>query len=156
GAGSAGSGVPRQRVVPERSDPEGCGPSGGAKCRPAGAEASPPGGWAMNLPRRFTWLLAAGWVSFLGCRSAPPPRPTEPVIGAPVSQPEPAAAKPFADGIAAFEAGNLGVARELFAQALVRSPRMVNAQYNLGLIAEREGDFRRAQRAYEAALEIDP
>src|SRR5262249_60277024 len=30
-----------------------------------------------------------------------------------------------------------------------------NAQYNLGLIAEREGNVRQAQAAYEAALEID-
>ena len=110
----------------------------------------------MSFSRRFICLLASGWVSFLGCKTAPPPRPTQAAVAAPASAPEPAVSRLFADGIAAFDAGKLSRARELFAEALAQNPRMVNAQYNLGLIAEREGNLREAQAAYEAALEIDP
>ena len=109
----------------------------------------------MSFPRRLTWLLASGWMSFLACKTAAPPGQTPPTVAAEASLPDPTTSKLFADGIAAFDAGNLGDARKLFGQALRRNPKMVNAQYNLGLIAERQGDFRQAQAAYEAALEID-
>jgi len=109
----------------------------------------------MSFPRSFTWLLASGWISLLGCKTGPAARPTPAADAAPAILPDSTESKLFAAGIAAFDGGNLGRARELFGQALATNPKMVNAQYNLGLIAEREGNVRQAQAAYEAALEID-
>jgi Flp pilus assembly protein TadD len=102
----------------------------------------------MRWRDRLLFATLAGCASILGCKTAPAPRP--------VPLPELKAADSFEQGIAAFDAGNLGQARELFANALAKEPKLVNAQYNLGLIAEREGDFKRAQASYEAVLEIDP
>ena len=89
----------------------------------------------MSVPRRLTWLLASGWMLLLGCKTAAPSGPTSGAVAAEASVPE--ASKLFADGIAAFDAGNLSNARKLFGQALSKNPKMVKAQYNLGLVAER-------------------
>ncbi|MGQ0505316.1 MAG: tetratricopeptide repeat protein [Myxococcaceae bacterium] len=62
----------------------------------------------------------------------------------------------FAQGIAAFDEGKLDEATEIFERVLNRNPRMVNAQYNLGVIAERRGQLSKALDAYEAAHKIDP
>lgn len=102
----------------------------------------------MRWRDKLLFATLAGCASMLACRTAPASRPSP--------LPELKAADSFAQGIASFDAGNLEQARELFAKALAKDPKLVNAQYNLGLIAEREGDFRRAQASYEAALEIDP
>jgi len=104
-------------------------------------------------------LLSAalgGCALVLACKTAPPPRPAPSMVAAPVASPEPSAANFFAQAIASFDAGNLKQARELFSKALAKEPKLVNAQYNLGLIAEQEGDFKLAQASYEAAMEIDP
>ncbi len=104
-------------------------------------------------------LLSAalgGCALVLACKTAPPPRPAPSMVAAPVALPEPSAANFFAQAIASFDAGNLKQARELFSKALAKEPKLVNAQYNLGLIAEQEGDFKLAQASYEAAMEIDP
>lgn len=102
-------------------------------------------------------LLGAGLGT--GCRAVqtrkPPliPPPTPAAAPSPVN--EKSAEQLFSLGIAAFEGGQDDEARSLFTQALERSSGMVNAQYNLGVIAERQGDLRQAATEYQAALRID-
>ena len=83
---------------------------------------------------------------------------------APTEQ-KPAAAEPkdgapaelFAAALQAYEAGDLDAARKGFEKTLEKSPQSLNAQFNLGVIAERQGRpllFQRAavriQRAADA------
>jgi len=110
----------------------------------------------MRCRDKLLSVALGGCALVVACKTAPPPRPVPSIVTAPDSSPEPSAADLFAQGIASFDAGNFKQARELFSKALAKEPKLVNAQYNLGLIAEQEGDFKRAQASYEAAMEIDP
>ncbi len=76
--------------------------------------------------------------------NAPPPPPKE-------KTPQ----EVFADGIAAFDAGKWDDAEAAFKKVLDKTPTMVNAQYNLGVVAERKGELAKAQAAYEAAHKLD-
>ncbi|MBX7113439.1 MAG: tetratricopeptide repeat protein [Myxococcaceae bacterium] len=62
----------------------------------------------------------------------------------------------FAAGVAAFDAGNLDGAKQAFSKLLELQPKLVSAHYNLGVIAEREGQLAQAEKHYLAAYEIDP
>jgi tetratricopeptide (TPR) repeat protein len=61
----------------------------------------------------------------------------------------------FEKGVAAYEAGRYDEAKDLFGKILQSDPRWVSAQYNLGLVAERQADFAQAEAAYQAALRLD-
>ncbi len=105
-------------------------------------------------------VLAAGLMLFsVGCatgKSRPAAAQLPPSAAAdPAQAPHRSADQLFSAGTAAYESGRYDEARSLFAEALERSPRLVGAQYNLGVIAERQGDSRQASSAYEAALQID-
>lgn len=95
-------------------------------------------------------------LSLFSCKTAEEAVKPPPKVEAP--PPPPKAATPeelFADGVRAFDAGKLEEAAAAFQQALEGNPRLVNAQYNLGVVAERRADLPRAVAAYEAALKLD-
>ncbi len=62
----------------------------------------------------------------------------------------------FAEGVRLFDQGRWAEAEEAFKKVLERQPQMVNAQYNLGVVAERQADLKKAEAAYEGALKLDP
>ncbi|WP_246357297.1 tetratricopeptide repeat protein [Pyxidicoccus fallax] len=62
----------------------------------------------------------------------------------------------FAAALQAYEAGDLDGARQGFEKALAKQPQLLNAQFNLGVIAERQGRMDDARVAYEKVLTLDP
>jgi Flp pilus assembly protein TadD len=110
-------------------------------------------------------VLGLGFHS-VGCRTVQARNPIAAARPAPVGSP-PASEVParleaksadqlFAEATSAYESGRDEDARSLFTQVLERAPTMVNAQYNLGVIAERHGEMEQARAAYQAALKIEP
>src|SRR6516225_6870323 len=99
-------------------------------------------------------LLGLGFHS-VGCRTVQGRNPIAAALATPVAPPpasevpappeEKSADQLFAEATAAYESGRDEDARSLFTQALKRVPTMVNAQYNLGVIAERQGDVEQAR-----------
>jgi tetratricopeptide (TPR) repeat protein len=67
-----------------------------------------------------------------------------------------AAEKAFKQGTAAAKKDDLPGARAAFEQALAADPRAYAAAYNLGVIADRQGQTNQAQQAYARALKIQP
>lgn len=61
----------------------------------------------------------------------------------------------FAQAVAAFDAGDYARAEEGFQEVLHRAPQSLNAQFNLGVIAERQGRTAEAQAAYEKVRFLD-
>jgi tetratricopeptide (TPR) repeat protein len=80
---------------------------------------------------------------------------------APQSAPEPPkkerqARELFAEAVAAFDAGDYAKAEEGFHAVLEKAPQSLNAQFNLGVIAERLGRPADAQAAYEKVRFLEP
>lgn len=111
--------------------------------------------------RAVVGMLALGGIA-AGCRtvevrpSAPASRPPLESAGTSADSREKDAQELFAQGVSAFEAERYDEAKDLFGRSLDAAPRWVGAQYNLGLIAERQADLARAEAAYKAALRLDP
>jgi len=110
--------------------------------------------------RGWIWIALLGAGLGTGCSTVQSRKPQlipapAPAAAAPSPVNEKSAEQLFSLGIAAFEGGHDEEARSLFTQALERSSGMVNAQYNLGVIAERQGDLSQAATEYQAALRID-
>ncbi len=122
----------------------------------------------------FRSLLAGSLAFTAACASGPQTRPSAiPANPAPAATPHQSpAAEPrpmpapiakdaggteyFAAALQAYEAGNLDEARKGFEEALAKTPQMVNAQFNLGVIAEKQGRQDDARTAYEKVLTLDP
>jgi tetratricopeptide (TPR) repeat protein len=121
-------------------------------------------------------LAAAALAFTTACATAPQvkPMPEAQVAPSPPAQAQPKAqananapkATPSAPGtgdayelfmsaLAAFDAGNYDAARQGFEQVVQKAPQSLNAQFNLGLIAERQGRLADAQAAYEKVLFLD-
>ncbi|WP_043433785.1 tetratricopeptide repeat protein [Cystobacter fuscus] len=81
--------------------------------------------------------------------AAPAPAP------APADTPAAKARERFAEAVAAFDAGDYARAEEGFQEVLHRAPQSLNAQFNLGVIAERQGRLADAQAAYEKVRFLD-
>jgi tetratricopeptide (TPR) repeat protein len=62
----------------------------------------------------------------------------------------------FDEAVAAFDAGKLDEAQAGFAKVAAKVPGNVVLQYNLGVIAERQGKVTEASGYYEAAHKLDP
>ncbi len=62
----------------------------------------------------------------------------------------------FAQAVAAFDAGDYARAEEGFREVVAKAPQSLNAQFNLGIIAERQGRLDDAQAAYEKVRFLDP
>lgn len=61
----------------------------------------------------------------------------------------------FADAVADFDAGKLDEAREAFSKLATKLPQNAVLQFNLGVIAERQGRLADAIAAYETAHKLD-
>jgi tetratricopeptide (TPR) repeat protein len=104
-----------------------------------------------------TLLTCAGLFTLAGCASAPEVKPDPVATQAAAPKPvEKTTDERFNAGIAAFDAGKLDEAEEVFNALVRKEPAHVNAQYNLGVIAERQGNLGKAEKAYEAAHAINP
>ncbi|MDP1918448.1 MAG: tetratricopeptide repeat protein [Myxococcales bacterium] len=78
------------------------------------------------------------------------------VVVAPPPPPKVASPKEnFDKGVAAFDANNLDEANTLFTKVAEKVPTSLVTQYNLAVIAERQGRLTDAQVRYEAAHKID-
>jgi tetratricopeptide (TPR) repeat protein len=122
---------------------------------------------AMTIARTLT---AAALAFTTACATAPDVKPTPVTAVAPRPAPQPASAQPalppaskeggpheeFLAALAAFDAKDYEAARKGFEQVVEKAPQSHNAQFNLGLIAERQGRLADAQAAYEKVLSLDP
>ena len=61
-----------------------------------------------------------------------------------------------AEGVAAFERGNLESARAVFRKALALNPNHIKAHKYLGLLADRADDLEGAERHFAQAARLDP
>ncbi|MCE9671443.1 tetratricopeptide repeat protein [Myxococcus stipitatus] len=116
----------------------------------------------------FRSLLAGSLAFTAACASGPQTKPSsaspveKPAASAPAPVLTPAppkestASEDFSAALQAFEAGDLDAARQGFEKVLVKSPQSLNAQYNLGVIAERQGHVDAAREAYEKVLLLEP
>ncbi|MHB8872681.1 MAG: tetratricopeptide repeat protein [Myxococcaceae bacterium] len=106
-------------------------------------------------PLKFAILFAASALALVACKTpevvAPPPVVKVDAPPPKVKTPEDA----FKAGVASFDAGKYDDAAADFAKALEKQPSWVNAQYNLGVVAERQGQLGKAEAAYEAAHALD-
>lgn len=112
----------------------------------------------MKLPRLTAAAAVAAFGLTTACTTTPEPK-KEPVVVKPVEPPKPkekSAQEHFAEAVAAFDAKKYDDAQASFAKVLEKSPGNVTALYNLGVVAERKGDFQKAQEHYEAAHKADP
>ena len=128
-------------------------------------------------------MRRAGWLALtLNLTCGPKPPPEAPAAGAeaqvpvpveekaPADEPEgelPPEAPPLtpqqiearnqlADGRRAAARGDATAAMTAFRAAATAEPTLPQPAYNLGLLAERQGDDATARQQYEAALAIDP
>ena len=108
----------------------------------------------MMAQKRHFWmaLLAGGLSACAGTRGAK----VEPTLADAVTRKVLTADDSFAQGVALFEAGKYIDAQVMFEETLGKSPKMVAAQYNLGVVFERQGELAQAEKSYEVALQLDP
>lgn len=83
-------------------------------------------------------------------------KPTPTVVNEPVNTNNRGPGQLFADGVAAFDAGKLDDAKQLFGKLAEVQPKLVSAHYNLGVIAERQSKLPEAEKHYLAAHQLDP
>src|SRR5687767_8053539 len=95
---------------------------------------------------RASLLMAA--LTLAGCAGTPEVVKPDPVAQVAPPPKERTAQERFAEAIAAFDKGDYDAAAEGFRKVLDKTPTMVNAQYNLGVIAEYKGELAKAQAAY--------
>ncbi|RKH14041.1 tetratricopeptide repeat protein [Corallococcus sp. CA053C] len=115
-------------------------------------------------------MLLAGAFAFAfttACATGPRPTPvamnavekpaaTVPTTPAPVVAEKGDANNLFAEALKAYEAGDLDTARKGFEQVVAKEPQALNAQFNLGVIAEKQGRPADARAAYEKVLFLNP
>jgi tetratricopeptide (TPR) repeat protein len=105
---------------------------------------------------RIAALVVTGAASGLvGCTTVKEEVKKEEVVVAPPKPVEKSSKEIFTESVAAFDAGKLDEAREGFAKVAAKFPNNVVLQYNLGVIAERQGRVNDAAGYYEAAHKLD-
>ncbi|NOJ95921.1 tetratricopeptide repeat protein [Corallococcus coralloides] len=122
----------------------------------------------MNGFRTKRMFLAGAFAFAFTTACATGPRPTpvamnaveKPAVTVPAAPP-PSAQKGDADGqfaeaLKAYEAGDLDAARKGFEEVVNQQPKALNARFNLGVIAEKQGRPADARVAYEQVLALDP
>ncbi|HSP81482.1 MAG TPA: tetratricopeptide repeat protein [Myxococcaceae bacterium] len=77
-------------------------------------------------------------------------------LPSPPAPPEKPARKVFAEAVAAFDVGDYETAEKGFREVLEKAPEMLDAWFNLGLIAERLGRLPDARDAYEKVRLLEP
>lgn len=108
-------------------------------------------------------LALSAVLALAACATAPrpPPAPATPVEPAQQEQPQPLRPEKeayglFAEGLAAYEAGELAAAEERFLQVLEQAPRSANTRFNVALLLERQGRTAEALAAYEGIRRLHP
>jgi tetratricopeptide (TPR) repeat protein len=109
-------------------------------------------------------LTAAAFVCMTACATAPQVKetPTAEVTPAPPPAPTPSKVQEvgpqelFLAALASFDQGDYDAARKGFEAVVAKAPGSLNARFNLGLIAERQGRLADAQATYEHVLSQDP
>jgi tetratricopeptide (TPR) repeat protein len=116
-----------------------------------------------RFPASRRVLIVAALSCAPACATTSPPvaRPAPPVVvEAPPPPPPPpkekAAREVFAEAIAAFDTGDYDAAEKGFHKVLEKAPAYVDARFNLGLLAERQGRLADAQAAYEMVRALQP
>ncbi|WIG96965.1 tetratricopeptide repeat protein [Myxococcus sp. SDU36] len=117
----------------------------------------------------FRSLLVGSLAFTAACASGPQkkqtdvPEVTPPAAQQPAPKPVPpptqksgSAESAFAAALQSYEAGDLDGARKGFEAVVEVLPQSLNAQFNLGVIAERQGRPDDARVAYEKVLLLDP
>ncbi|HYH95458.1 tetratricopeptide repeat protein [Hyalangium sp.] len=129
-----------------------------------------PGKNTMTIART---LAAAALAFTTACATAPQIKPTPLTETAPKASSSQAAAQAgtpssapaskeagphevFVSALASFDAGDYEAARKGFEEVVAKAPQSLNAQFNLGLIAERQGKLADAETSYEKVLSVDP
>ncbi|MBN9686090.1 MULTISPECIES: tetratricopeptide repeat protein [unclassified Corallococcus] len=123
----------------------------------------------MNGFRTKRMFLAGAFAFAFTTACATGPRPTpvamnaveKPAVTVPAAPPPAPAEKDDADGqfaqaLKAYEAGDLDAARKGFEAVVDQQPKALNARFNLGVIAEKQGRPADARVAYEQVLALDP
>ena len=62
----------------------------------------------------------------------------------------------LSEGVAALDRGATSIARDFFERALATNPRSAEAHTYLGVIADREGDFKEAERHFAITARLQP
>jgi tetratricopeptide (TPR) repeat protein len=103
---------------------------------------------------RIAALVVVG--STVGCTTVKEEVKKDVVVAPPPKPVEKSTKEVFADAVAAFDAGQFDVAREGFTKVAGKVPNNVVVQYNLGVIAEKQGKIAEAAGFYETAHKLDP
>ncbi|MDP3503070.1 MAG: tetratricopeptide repeat protein [Myxococcales bacterium] len=99
--------------------------------------------------------IVASAASFTACVTPEVAEKKDVVVAPPPPPKEPSPKENFDKGVAAFDANNLDEANALFTKVAEKVPASLVTQYNLAVIAERQGRLTDAQVRYEAAHKID-
>ncbi|NNB90985.1 tetratricopeptide repeat protein [Corallococcus exiguus] len=124
----------------------------------------------MNGFRTKRMFLAGAFAFAFTTACATGPRPTpvamnaveKPAVTVPAAAPPPAPAEKgdadgqFAQALKAYEAGDLDAARKGFEAVVSHEPKALNARFNLGVIADKQGRPADARVAYEQVLALNP
>ncbi|MFN7134275.1 MAG: tetratricopeptide repeat protein, partial [Myxococcales bacterium] len=107
--------------------------------------------------RVFAVAVVAGSMGLTGCASTQEvKKPVEQMTAAPRPPPEPTAEEHEYAGVQALKAGDTAAAKDRFAKALAKNPKLVAANYNQAFLAQKDGDLDAAAKGYEAVLAQDP
>src|SRR5262249_15716040 len=82
--------------------------------------------------------------------------PSSPELAAPRASMEPGTRRIFEDALAAAQKGDLTAAEDDFKEAARRDPKLDLAWVNVGVLAERRGAPKDAEKAYQKAVEPAP
>ncbi len=109
----------------------------------------------MYAMKSLRFAAVAAVALALGCTTTPEVKP-DPVVVAPVEPPkEKGPDELFAEAVKTFDGGDLTEASRAFARVVEKAPENVSAHYNLGVVAERQGNLALAQENYERAYALD-
>ena len=103
-------------------------------------------------------VLAVTLGGLVGCTAAKQ-EVVKPVDDANKPPPPPKEKTPqelFDQGVAQFDSNKLDEAKKSFTKLAEKQPTLVSAQFNLGVVSERQSNLVDAEKFYEAAHKLDP
>src|ERR1700744_2197868 len=93
-----------------------------------------------SIPASIAWAAVAV-LTAAGCAGGKAESKAE-KLAAQAPPPEPSAAEYYANGVKAADRGDWESARQAFQRSADKDPTNASALYNLGVIAEKKGDFK--------------